>query len=924
MVDSARARRLAVGGLASAILLSTASLTATAAPQQPQGPLAPAATCTPNDTISVFDFNDFHGRVNAAAALFTPVEKARVAQGSDHVLLLSAGDNIGGSTFVSASQDDQPTLDILKAAKVEAAAAGNHEFDKGWSDLRDRVVPDVASVFPYLAANVVDGTGAVPAPLKAYTTVTKGGLTIGIVGAVTGDLPSLVSPDGLTGLTIEEPVAAANKVADQLKDGDPNNGEADIVIMAFHEGAADGTTTAAANAAASPNNFGPIYQGVTPKADIVLNAHTHQTYLWTTADGRPLAQAGSYGEKLLQLDLKVDTTTNTLCSSVPTMIDATKVTADTSLPAIATIKQINDDAATKASQIGSVQIGNASAAVTRGYGSDGSAGARNNEGALNNLVAQMFAETLGKGDPTFIGIQNPGGTRADLNAGPITYEEAALVLPFANTLMTTKLSGAEIKKVLEEQWQRDANGNVPSRPYLQLGLSTNVTYTYDETRPEGDRITGIFVNGAPINPAATYTVGSGSFLVAGGDNFRTMAAHPDTRTDSGRIDLEAWVNWLKSKGTISPSFAKQAVSVTDAPTSLTAGTAATLTVGVPKTDGVDPDTLDFMTPGAVANTTLDVWFAKDDRQVKVGTATVTDGKATVSITVPKNAGYTSGTGELRLVSSATGTKARLSVALTVPSPAGFPASGVYGDVTGDGQADLWQLQADGSLALWEGSSFSFSRVGDSVGSIAGATAVVKIADVNGDRRPDAIVRHADNTMWLHTGNAKGGLDQQVQVGRGFGAISQMFAIQGLGGSSSQYLVGRHVDGTLYRFLITAKALTGTTKMGQNWNGMEHVFTVGDFSGDGLPDVLAVRKGDYALFLYTSGKTGQLSLNRQVGQHWNGFTHALSAGDVNGDGRLDLLGVNGSGELYSYTNTGHTSWGPAVKVATGFNATDELA
>lgn len=926
MVDLARsrARRLAAGGLASAILLSTASLTATAAPDLAQGPVVPAAECTPNGTVTVFDFNDFHGRTDAAARLFTPVEQARATQGADNVLLLSAGDNIGGSTFVSASQDDQPTLDILKAAKVDAAAAGNHEFDKGWSDLKDRVIPDVQDVFPYLAANVTDSSGGVPAPLKSYATFTKGGLTIGVVGAVTGDLPSLVSPDGIAGLTIGAPVPAANKVAEQLKDGDATNGEADIVIIALHEGAADGTKTAAQNAADAPQNFGPIHAQTSPKADIVINAHTHQAYTWTTTDGRTLVQAGQYGEKLLKLDLAVDTTTKQLCSTTLTMIDATKLTADTSLPTIAAIQKIHDVAAAKAKEIGAVVIGKTSAPVTRGYGADGSAGARNNEGTLNNLVAQMFYETLSGGNKNFIGVQNPGGTRADLNAGDVTYEEAALVLPFANTLMTTEVTGAEFKKVLEEQWQRDASGNVPSRPYLQLGLSNNVSYTYDEARAEGDRITGIFVNGLPIDPAATYTLGSGSFLIAGGDNFRTVASHPATKKDTGQIDLQAWVNWLKSKGTVTPVHAKQAVSVTDAPTSLTVGQAATLSIGAPKDGGVDPDTLDFRSPTAPKNTTLDAYLVKDDRKVKVGTATVTEGKASLTVTVPKDAGFTAGQGELLLVAAPTSTKVRLAVSLTVPATAGYPASGVFGDVTGDGQADLWQLKADGSIDLWDGSSYSFSKVGEGVTSVPGATAILKVADVNGDKRPDAIIRHADATMWLYTGNAKGGLEKSIQVGRGFGGISQMFVIQGLGGSSNQYLVGRAVDGALMRYLITPTALTGTTKMGQNWNGMEHIFSVGDFSGDGLPDVLAVRKGDFALFLYTTNTSGQLSLNRQVGHGWKGFTHALSAGDVTGDGRFDLLGVNASGDLYSYTNTGRVSWGPAVKVASGIAATDKLA
>ena len=65
------------------------------------------------------------------------------------------------------------------------------------------------------------------------------------------------------------------------------------------------------------------------------------------------------------------------------------------------------------------------------------------------------------------------------------------MLPFVNNLWTTSLTGAQFKTLLEQQWQTNADGTVPSRAYLQLGLSKNVNYTYDAARAAGDRITSI-------------------------------------------------------------------------------------------------------------------------------------------------------------------------------------------------------------------------------------------------------------------------------------------------------------------------------------------------------------------------------------------------------------------------------------------------
>ena len=232
---TSRTRRTTAGLAASALVasgLSFATFTPTAH--------ADALVCTdPASTIDVFAFNDFHGRVEGAAALFTPVEAARTANGDDGVLLISSGDNIGGSTFVSMSQDDVPTLDVLKAIEVDSVTVGNHEFDKGWSDLKDRVIPQMDGM-AFLGANVYTaGTTTVAPGLKASTIVQKGGLDIAIVGAVTGDLATLVSPDGISALTIGDPVAAVNREVAALK----ANPDVDVIIASFHEGAPDGNQT---------------------------------------------------------------------------------------------------------------------------------------------------------------------------------------------------------------------------------------------------------------------------------------------------------------------------------------------------------------------------------------------------------------------------------------------------------------------------------------------------------------------------------------------------------------------------------------------------------------------------------------------------------------------------------------------------------
>lgn len=638
-----------IAGLAAAAIGMTGAIVTGGAPQLAA---AAPAECTKAETVHLLSFNDFHGRVEGAAQLFTPVEQLRKSAGEDKVLLVSNGDSIGGSTFVSAVSNDQPTLDVLNAAGLEASAAGNHEFDKGFDDLAGRVAS--ASKFPYLGANVVKkGTNEVASPVKAYEVFKKGGTKIAVVGAVTGDLPSLVSPSGISKVDIKDPVESVNAIAKQLKDGDESNGEADIVIANIHEGGPD--NKADEGTAKSAPNFGKMYNGLDASVDAVLNGHTHMQYLSKTAKGQPIVQADSYAKNLVQLDLNVDVN-GALCSVESKKVDAAKE-ADASLPRIKEINSIVEAAKATAAEKGSEVVGKATEAISTPGAGDSKT--RDQESPMTNMVAQMFYDTLSNGNDEFIGIQNPGGTRDSFDKGDITYEEAALVLPFANSLYTTEITGAQFIQVLNQQWQRDDKGEVPSRPYLALGLSKNVTYTYDESLPEGKRITGVWINGKPIDEDKMYTVGSGSFLISGGDNFHAFKEGKNTK-DSGNVDLTTWVDWLKKQKELAPDYTKRGVAVTDVPENFTPGQAGTVKLGT--AGEVYKGSLDMLLDAKnpkvspqLANKTVKAFLG----ETQIGEGTVADGVAEVSLTFPE--GTEAGMQTVRFVVDPSGTEVRYNV-----------------------------------------------------------------------------------------------------------------------------------------------------------------------------------------------------------------------------------------------------------------------
>ncbi|WP_161606340.1 ExeM/NucH family extracellular endonuclease [Microlunatus speluncae] len=624
--------------------------------------------------LTLLNINDFHGRIAAESpntvAVFGTIEQQREQAGEDNTLFLSAGDNIGASLFASSIQQDNPTIDVLNAAELAASAVGNHEFDKGFADLTGRV--DDRADWDYLGANVYQRGTKTPA-LPEYATFEKAGRTVAVIGTVTAETRSLVSPDGIADLDFGDPVDAVNRVAQQLSDGDEANGEADVIIAEYHEGAVEGEPNGTlADEVSKGGMFAKIVNQTSAAVDAIFTGHTHQAYAWdgpipgVQGKTRPILQAESYGALLGKVTLRFDESGAVASYTVENL--AITETPNEELintyPRVKKISEIVADALAKADELGSVVIGEATAPITRGTVAtdDGTLEDRAAESTISDLVANMFREQLS--DPqrggAQIGIQNPGGNREDLDAGEITYSDAAAVLPFANTLVTLDLTGAQFKTLLEQQWQTNADGSpfTGSRPYLQLGVSDNVSYTYDASQAQGERITSIMIDGQPYDPAATYRIGTASFLAAGGDNFHVLADAADKR-DSGLIDLDSWTEFVKAASPLSPSYAKRAVAAAPIPSELAVGEAYELQVGsTERTTGGPLNTIDFSGAEAPANTAL---TAKIGDQT-VGTATVTDGAATLTIEVP--AGVPAGPATLVITAAPTETTITLPVTIT--------------------------------------------------------------------------------------------------------------------------------------------------------------------------------------------------------------------------------------------------------------------
>ncbi|MDN4647101.1 bifunctional metallophosphatase/5'-nucleotidase [Curtobacterium sp. PsM8] len=580
--ETTRRRRGIVAGTALAtagVLVALGAPTAASAAETPANTTpattTPAAAAAAGDTtIDLYDVNDFHGRITrsisqtagkptprdgdaaGAATLAGALDQLRGPDASTSAFV-SSGDNIGGSTFESFIQQDQPTIDVLNQMDLSVSAIGNHELDKGQDDLRDRVTgPDGArnAKWDYISANILDSATGEPA-FDPYSIQEISGKRVGFIGA-TVDLveQGLVSPDGIAGLEMGDITTEVNSVADDLTDGDDTNGEADVLVLLVH----DGAESSAAADLDNGSDFARAVHGVTPKVSAILSAHTHQTYVHSVVpDGgtipRPVIQTGSYGFNLghVQLTVAADGTVTPSVAENVRLVDGT-FTPD------AGVQQTVDAAVAEADVQGAVELGSIDRDMRRAVQSDGSEN-RGGESTLGNFVAEVQREATDR-QGSQIAFMNSGGLRADMAAGPVTYKEAAAVQSFANTLVVLDLTGDQIRQALEQQWQP----STASRPFLKLGASDGFAYTYDPQAAAGSRVTSMTLDGEAIGATTTYKVTVNSFLAGGGDNFAAFK-QAATKQDSGKVDLEAQVEYFRAHPEVTVPVDQRAIGVRTTP-----------------------------------------------------------------------------------------------------------------------------------------------------------------------------------------------------------------------------------------------------------------------------------------------------------------------------------------------------------------------
>ncbi len=393
--------------------------------------------------------NDTHANLDKAPKRATVIKELRSAYRAEGKpsLLLDAGDVFSGSLYFNKFLG-QADLELMNYMKYDMMTFGNHEFDLGDTDNNIALKNFVTKAkFPFITANVDFSKNelfnglqkktitAGPERGKIYQGIIKEykGQKIGFFGLTTEETADIASPGTVA---FANYITSAKAAVKKLEDRGVNK-----IVALTHIGFDD--NEAIDNDQLLARNVDGI--------DVIVGGHSHtklekpvvvdETVVPGKTEPTIIAQAYQYGDFLGNLDLTFDYK-GKLTEYNGSLIDVSKAVEDVRAAEI--LKPYADQIAELKNEEVGANIVNALPNPR------GEVSVRNSETALGNLITDgMLKKAKEYNTDTVIAMQNGGGIRAAIDAGPLTVGEVLTTLPFGNTLATAKMTGEEIKNFLK-------------------------------------------------------------------------------------------------------------------------------------------------------------------------------------------------------------------------------------------------------------------------------------------------------------------------------------------------------------------------------------------------------------------------------------------------------------------------------------------
>jgi len=476
--------------------------------------ISPQVSAAAPVTLTVMHFNDDYqlgpvdqGKAGGLDRLATVVN--RVRQSDPEALLLFAGDLISPSVESTLFRGAQ-LIDGLNQLGVDVATLGNHEFDYGPQELQKRLAE---SRFPWVTTNVVQSNYTKLPMTQFLLRKTVRGVEVGFFGLLTEEtvMSSSPGPD----IRFLDAVGAASAAVPLLR----KQGAAVVIALTHLRMETDQEVVRA-----------------TPGITLVVGGHEHEP-LRAVVNGVLIRKAGSDARFLgvIRLTVMPDGTVVSVHDELIPITDQTP-----SDPRLAAVLRFY---ASQLSKELDVVLGRTPVDLDARTST-----VRAKESSLGNFITDAMRQAV----DADMAITNGGGIRSNavFPAGPIARKNVLGWLPFGNIVTKVRVRGGTIRAALENGVSQvtDLGGRFPQVSGLR--------FSFNPTRPAGQRIVQVAVGGRPLDPAATYTVAINDFMLGGGDGYGMLRAEGEVLIDAagGPVMATAVMQAIQRAQTIAPAL----------------------------------------------------------------------------------------------------------------------------------------------------------------------------------------------------------------------------------------------------------------------------------------------------------------------------------------------------------------------------------
>ncbi|GAB2926232.1 FG-GAP repeat domain-containing protein [Streptomyces heilongjiangensis] len=248
----------------------------------------------------------------------------------------------------------------------------------------------------------------------------------------------------------------------------------------------------------------------------------------------------------------------------------------------------------------------------------------------------------------------------------------------------------------------------------------------------------------------------------------------------------------------------------------------------------------------------------------------------------------------------------------------------------DGRGDLLTLNSSGGLTFHSGTGTG--RLGDtySGGGWPATIKAVPFGDLSGDRCNDVLVRYSSGALRLYKPRCgaavKPSTSYTTLATSGWTQYDVLTSPGDVSGDGRPDLITRNAStGAVYLVKGTSEGrLASRVKLYDNWKGYKKIVGAGDLNGDGRADLLA-QDASNTLYRYDGKGDGTFAARVKVLSNWGGsYNVIVGVGDLTDDGRPDLVARDTSGNLWRNSGDGKGSFGPRTRIATGWSGYRSLS